>query len=48
MCMFFTPAFRDLQKGKVGVWKGDLEIRGRGGGKFNVLIVGEEGSDHLW
>lgn len=48
MCMFFTPTFRDLQKGKVGVWKGDLEIRGRGGGKFNVLIVGEEGSDHLW
>ncbi|KAL7421888.1 hypothetical protein Q5752_003660 [Cryptotrichosporon argae] len=48
MCMFFSPAFRDLQKGKVGVWKGDLEIRGRGGGTFNVLVVGEEGSGHFW
>ncbi|WOO81173.1 uncharacterized protein LOC62_03G004703 [Vanrija pseudolonga] len=48
MCMFFTPTFRDLQQGKVGVWKGELAIRGRGGGKFNVLIVGEEGSDALW
>lgn len=48
MCMFFSPTFRDLQKGKVAVWKGDLVIRGRGGGTFNVLIVGEQGSDHLW
>ncbi|KAL1411424.1 hypothetical protein Q8F55_002380 [Vanrija albida] len=48
MCLFFSPAFRDLQKGKVGVWKGELAIRGRGGGNFNVLIIGEEGSDALW
>lgn len=48
MCMFFSPSFRDLQQGKVAVWKGDLVIRGRGGGTFNILIVGEQGSDHLW
>lgn len=48
MCMFFSPAFHDLQKGKVGVWKGDLELRGRGGGKFAVLIVGEEKTGHYW
>jgi hypothetical protein len=48
MCMFFNPSFRDLQKGKVGVWKGDLMLRGKGGGTFNVLIVGEEVSGHLW
>ncbi|ORY32827.1 hypothetical protein BCR39DRAFT_557390 [Naematelia encephala] len=48
MCMFFNPAFHDLQKGKVGIWKGDIEVRGRGGGKFSILIVGEEGSGHLW
>jgi hypothetical protein len=48
MCMFFNPSFKDLQKGKVGVWKGDLKIRGRGGGVFSVLIVGEEGSGDLW
>lgn len=48
MCMFFSPAFHDLQKDKVGVWKGDLEIRGRGGGKFSVLIVGEQSTGHLW
>lgn len=48
MCMFFNPSFKDLQKGKVGVWKGDLLLRGKGGGTFNVLIVGEEVSGHLW
>lgn len=48
MCMFFNPSFKDLQKGKVGVWKGDLMLRGKGGGTFNVLIVGEEVSGHLW
>jgi hypothetical protein len=48
MCMFFSPSFHDLQKDKVGVWKGDLEIRGRGGGKFSVLIVGEQSTGHLW
>lgn len=48
MCMFFSPAFKDLKQGKVGVWKGDLDIRGRGGGKFSILIVGEEKTGHLW
>ncbi|RSH85435.1 hypothetical protein EHS25_004831 [Saitozyma podzolica] len=47
ICMSFSPSFRDLQKGKVGVWKGDLEIKGRGGGKFSVLIVGEEAMGYL-
>jgi hypothetical protein len=46
--MFFSPAFHDLQKGKVGVWKGDLEVRGKGGGKFSILIVGEEATGHFW
>jgi hypothetical protein len=48
MCMFFSPNFHDLQNGKVGVWKGDLEIKGRGGGTFSVLIVGEEATGYLW
>ena len=48
MCMFFSPQYRDLERGKVGVWKGDLEIVGRGGGTFSILIVGEEGTGHFW
>lgn len=48
MCMFFSPSFHDLHSGKVGVWKGDLEIKGRGGGIFSVLIVGEEVTGYLW
>ncbi|KAK4690020.1 hypothetical protein P7C73_g81, partial [Tremellales sp. Uapishka_1] len=48
MCMFFNPSFKDLQKGKVGIWKGDLNVRGRGGGRFSVLIVGEESNGHMW
>lgn len=48
MCMFFSPAFHDLQNGKVGVWKGDLHVQGRGGGKFSVLIVGEAATGHVW
>ncbi|ODN94215.1 hypothetical protein L198_05069 [Cryptococcus wingfieldii CBS 7118] len=48
MCMFFKSAFDNLTDGKVGIWKGDLEVRGRGGGKFSVLVVGEQGFDHLW
>jgi len=46
--MFFNSSFRDLQQGKVGVWKGDLDLKGKGGGTFSVLIVGEEVSGHLW
>lgn len=48
MCMFFNPSFENLQEGKSGVWRGDLEVRGRGGGKFSVLVIGETGMDHLW
>lgn len=48
MCMFFNPSFENLQEGKSGVWRGDLEVRGRGGGKFSVLVIGESGMDHLW
>jgi hypothetical protein len=44
----FSPSFHDLQRGKVGVWKGDLEIKGRGGGIFSVLVVGEEATEYLW
>lgn len=48
MCMFFNPSFKDLTVGKLGVWKGDLEVKGRGGGRFAVLVVGETGTDYLW
>ncbi|WVQ72482.1 hypothetical protein IAR50_002037 [Cryptococcus sp. DSM 104548] len=50
MCMFFKSSFQDLTAdgGKVGIWKGDLDVRGRGGGRFSVLVVGEQGFDHLW
>jgi hypothetical protein len=48
MCMFFDPKFKDLQKGKVGVWKGDLEVRGRGGGSFSILVVGDEATGDMW
>lgn len=48
MCMFFSPAFHDLQNGKVGIWKGDLNVQGRGGGRFSVLIVGEAATGHVW
>jgi hypothetical protein len=48
MALFFPPSFRDLQHGKVGVWKGNLEIKGIVGGMFSVLIVGEETTGYLW
>ncbi|WVQ80782.1 hypothetical protein IAT38_002887 [Cryptococcus sp. DSM 104549] len=48
MCMFFNKSFEDLTQGKAGIWKGDLEVRGRGGGKFNVLVIGDQGTEHLW
>lgn len=48
MCMFFSPTFHDLKRGKVGVWEGHLKIKGRGGGIFSVLIVGEEATEYLW
>ncbi|WVO16143.1 hypothetical protein L204_103813 [Cryptococcus depauperatus] len=48
MCMFFNPSFESLTENKVGVWRGDLDVRGRGGGKFSVLMVGEKGTEHLW
>lgn len=48
MCMFFNPSFHDLQNNKVGVWRGELEVKGNGGGIFQILIVGEAGTGHLW
>ena len=48
MCMFFHPNFRDLQKDKIGIWKGDLEIRGVGGGKWSILIIGEQATGNIW
>ncbi|KAK8864486.1 hypothetical protein IAR55_001736 [Kwoniella newhampshirensis] len=48
MCMFFNPSFENLTDGKAGVWRGDLEVRGRGGGKFPIIVVGEKGTEDLW
>ena len=48
MCMFFNPSFKDLQVGKVGVWQGDLVIRGRDGGKFGIMVIGETDTGSLW
>ncbi|RXK37086.1 hypothetical protein M231_05674 [Tremella mesenterica] len=48
MCMFFNPSFKDLQKGKVGLWQGDLVLRGKNGGKFGILIIGEAEASDLW
>ncbi|WWC89234.1 uncharacterized protein L201_004152 [Kwoniella dendrophila CBS 6074] len=48
MCMFFKPCFESLTDGKAGIWRGDLEVRGRGGGKFPILVVGEKDTEHLW
>ncbi|WWD17216.1 hypothetical protein CI109_101654 [Kwoniella shandongensis] len=48
MCMFFNPSFENLTDGKAGIWRGDLEVRGRGGGKFPIIVVGEKGTENLW
>ncbi|WVQ99608.1 hypothetical protein IAU59_006744 [Kwoniella sp. CBS 9459] len=48
MCMFFNPSFENLTDGKAGIWRGDLEVRGRGGGKFPIIVVGEKDTEHLW
>ncbi|WWC62057.1 uncharacterized protein I303_104646 [Kwoniella dejecticola CBS 10117] len=48
MCMFFNPSFENLTDGKTGIWRGDLEVRGRGGGKFPILVIGEKDTEHLW
>ena len=48
MCMFFNPSFRDITQGKLGVWKGELEVKGQSGGKFNILIIGEQGTENIW
>ncbi|WVF71262.1 hypothetical protein IAT40_006065 [Kwoniella sp. CBS 6097] len=48
MCMFFNPSFENLTDGKAGIWRGDLEMRGRGGGKFPIIVVGEKDTEHLW
>ncbi|WVR07110.1 hypothetical protein IAU60_004150 [Kwoniella sp. DSM 27419] len=48
MCMFFNSSFENLTDGKAGIWRGDLEVRGRGGGKFPIIVVGEKDTEHLW
>ncbi|WRT66461.1 uncharacterized protein IL334_003420 [Kwoniella shivajii] len=48
MCMFFNPSFENLTDGKAGIWRGDLEVKGRGGGKFPIIVVGEKDTEHLW
>jgi len=48
MCMFFNPSFKDITQGKIGAWKGELEIKGPSGGVFSVLIIGETGTEDIW
>lgn len=48
MCMFFNPSFKDITQGKLGVWKGELEVKGQSGGKFSILVIGEQGTDSIW
>jgi len=48
MCMFFNPSFKDITQGKIGAWKGELEIKGPSGGVFSVLIIGETGTEDTW
>jgi len=48
MCMFFNPSFKDITQGKIGAWKGELEIKGPSGGVFSVLIIGETGTEDVW
>jgi hypothetical protein len=48
MCMFFNPSFKDITQGKIGAWKGELEIKGPCGGTFSVLVIGETGSEDTW
>jgi hypothetical protein len=46
MCMFFNPSFKDLTQGKIGAWRGDLNVRG--GGKFSILVIAESGTEDIW
>ena len=48
MCMFFSPSFKDITQGKLGVWKGELEVKGQSGGKFSILVIGEQGTESIW
>jgi hypothetical protein len=46
--MFFNPSFKDITQGKLGVWKGELEVKGQSGGRFSILVIGEQGSENIW
>jgi hypothetical protein len=48
MCMFFNPSFKDITQGKIGAWKGDLDIKGSSGGRFSILVIAETGSEDTW
>ena len=48
MCMFFNPSFKDITQGKIGAWKGDLDIKGSSGGRFSILVIAETGSEDIW
>lgn len=48
MCMFFNPSFKDITQGKLGVWKGELEVKGQSGGRFSILVIGEQGTESIW
>jgi hypothetical protein len=46
MCMFFSPSFKDLTQGKIGAWRGDLNVKGAG--KFSILVIAENGTENTW
>jgi hypothetical protein len=48
MCMFFNPSFKDITQGKIGAWKGELQVKGPSGGTFSVLVIGEAGTEDIW
>jgi hypothetical protein len=44
--MFFSPSFKDLTQGKIGAWRGDLNVKGAG--KFSILVIAENGTENTW
>lgn len=47
MCMYFHTGFYDLQKDKIGVWRGELGVLND---SFSIMVVGEagQGKRELW
>jgi hypothetical protein len=44
----FNLSFKVITRGKIGLWKGELKIKGFRGGSFSVWVVGETGSEDTW